>query len=143
MVETMACRKADPALTDALGRHLANRGGVRLALLFGSRARGTATAGSDVDLAVDAPGIALEHLAGELSANLGVTVDVLALQETTIPMLEALVSEGIVVFEARTGLAASWRLRALVELETDLPWYRRMRDAWLDRVANRGFSDGQ
>jgi hypothetical protein len=70
-------------------------------------------------------------------------VDVLALQGTTIPMLEALVNEGVVVFEARAGLAASWRSRALVELETDLPWYRRMRDAWLGRVAERGFSDGE
>jgi predicted nucleotidyltransferase len=143
MLASMGCHEADPALIAALGRHLASRGGVQLALLFGSRARGTAAASSDVDLAVDAPGIALEQLSGDLSASLRVTVDVLALQGTTIPMLEALVREGIVVFEARSGLAARWRSRALIELETDLPWYRRMRDAWLGRVAERGFSDGE
>jgi predicted nucleotidyltransferase len=143
MLATMVQNDADPALTDALGRQLASRSGVQLALLFGSRARGTAAASSDVDLAVDAPGMALEQLSGELSASLKVTVDVLALHGTSIPMLDALVHEGIVVFEARPGLAATWRSRALIELETDLPWYRRMRDAWLNRVAERGFSDGE
>ena len=143
MLPTMAQQDANRGLTDALGTYLASRRGVRLALLFGSRARGTATADSDVDLAVDAPGLPLEELSGELSALLGLTVDVLALRGMIIPLLEAVVRQGVVVFEARSGLAASWRSRALAELETDLPWYRRMRDAWLGRVAERGFANGE
>lgn len=143
MLATMDRGGCRSSLTDALGRYFASRGDIRLALLFGSRARGTATEDSDVDLAVDAPGVPLEELSGELAQLLGLTVDISALREMSIPLLEAVVSEGVVVFGAQSGLAASWRSQALAELETDLPWYRRMRDAWLERVAERGFSDGE
>ena len=49
---------------------------VRLALVFGSRARGTATPTSDVDVAVGAPGIDLLELAALLSRATGLEVDV-------------------------------------------------------------------
>lgn len=126
-----------------LGRALARKEGVRLALLFGSRARGRAQPSSDIDLAIDAPGVDLQALAGALSLELGGEVDIVALRDATIPLLEGLICDGILVHEARPGTAATWRSKALVELETDRPWYRRMRDAWIARVAERGIVDGQ
>lgn len=114
--------------------------GVRLVLAFGSRARGAATPMSDLDLAVSAPGMDLFKLAGELSERLGVEVDVVNLDDENlpIPLLEALVRDSVIVAEAAKGIAASWRTRTVVMLETDRPWYRRMRDAWLARVEERG-----
>jgi hypothetical protein len=48
------------------------------------------------------------------------------------------VREGILAHEARPGAAARWRAQALADLETDAPWFARMREAWLRRVAARG-----
>ena len=62
-----------------LHRALENREDVRLAMLFGSRARGCARPGSDVDLAVEAPGVDLWTLAADLSQAVGLEVDVVDL----------------------------------------------------------------
>jgi predicted nucleotidyltransferase len=115
---------------------------VRLALLFGSEARGTARRDSDVDVAVEAPLAALSQVAAALSARLGVEVDVVRLETANIPLLEALISDGVVLHEAKPGAGALWRSRALAQLETDRPWYRRQREAWIQRVAEHGFSRG-
>jgi predicted nucleotidyltransferase len=122
---------------------LAADGNVRLALLFGSRARGQADDQSDVDIAVDAPDADLWELGARISRTLGVEVDVVPLAPASIPLLEQFVAEAKVIYEAGPGHAASWRARVLSELETDRPWYRRMRDAWLRRVAREGLSDGK
>lgn len=117
---------------------LAEHGGVRLALLFGSWARATAVAHSDVDLAVDAPGIDPLALGSFLTRNLGLVVDIVPLTSASIPMQEALIRDGLVVHESEPGVAALWRSKTLAQLETDRPWYRRMRNAWLKRVAEQG-----
>jgi len=122
----------------ALRAALRPRGDVRLALLFGSQARGEAQASSDIDLAVWAPGVDLLELGAELSTALRQEVDIASLEAPTIPLLEQLIRESIVVHEAIDGTAATWRSRALASLETDRPWYARMRDAWLRRVAEQG-----
>ena len=111
---------------------------VRLALVFGSRARGTATPTSDVDVAVGAPGVDLLDLTAELSRATGLEVDVVDLEHTGVPLLARIVREGVLVHERRPGTAATWRAQALADLETDAPWFARMRDAWLARVAARG-----
>jgi hypothetical protein len=46
--------------------------------------------------------------------------------------------DGVVVYERTPGAGALFRSRTLAMLETDGPWYRRMRDAFLKRVANKG-----
>jgi len=138
----MAPSSAGDDVGAELAEALAQLGGVRLAVLFGSRARGAGREGSDLDLAVAAPGLDLCALAATLTARLGIEVDVVRLEDATIPLLEALIRDGVVVFEGERGAAASWRSRALVELETDLPWYRRMREAWLEHVARGGLGDG-
>jgi predicted nucleotidyltransferase len=122
-----------------IARLLRGRCDVRLVLLFGSRARGTDTAESDVDLAVWAPGVDLLDLAWRVSSALGLEVDVVSLEEPDIPMVEELVASAVVVHEGEPGAAGAWRARALSILELDGPWYARMRDAWLKRVAAGGF----
>lgn len=126
------------AIASRLSAVLRERSEVQLALLFGSQARGSARAASDVDLAVLAHGADLMALAADLARDLGVEVDVVSLEDPAIPLVEELVRDGIVVHEGQPGAGASWRSFALATLETDRPWYARMRDAWLRRVARQG-----
>lgn len=111
---------------------------VELALLFGSQARGAARADSDVDIAVWAPGADLLALGAELGRVLGKDVDVVSLEDPGVPLLEELIRDAVVVFERRPGAAPTWRAHALATLETDRPWFARMRDAWLKTVAAQG-----
>ncbi|MEZ4338330.1 MAG: nucleotidyltransferase domain-containing protein [Sandaracinaceae bacterium] len=128
----------DPSL-EALNTTLAGRDDLRLVLAFGSRARGDATDTSDLDLAVSAPSVDLLALAAELSERLGVEVDVVDLDgDVPIPLLMRLIDESVVVHEGVRHTAAAWRTRTLLALEIDGPWYRRQRDAFLARVAERG-----
>jgi predicted nucleotidyltransferase len=129
--------RTDPTV-QAIREWLRGRLDVRLALVFGSRARGTATPTSDVDVAVGAPGVDLLDLAAELSRATGLEVDVVDLEHAGVPLLARIVREGVLVHERRPGTAATWRAQALADLETDAPWFARMREAWLARVAARG-----
>lgn len=131
----------DPAtaeLIEGIRAALAGRSDVRLALLFGSRARGDHRPDSDVDIAVIAPGLDPTELSAELSTALGLEVDVVPLVDPPIPLQERLVQEAQVVHEGQPGAGASWRTATLLALEIDGPWYRRMRDAFLARVAKTG-----
>lgn len=127
----------------SLAGALQGRADVVLALLFGSEAQGRARSDSDVDVAVIAPGVDLAQLAGDLSSRLGREVDVVDLEDAFVPLLAEVVAHGVVVHEGRSGAAGAWRAHALADLEIDLPWYRRMSDGWLGRVAARGLGDGQ
>jgi predicted nucleotidyltransferase len=127
----------DPAIP-AIRQFLRGRTDVRLAIVFGSRVRGTATPASDVDIAVHAPGVDLLGLAADLSRITGHEVDVVDLEDAGVPMLARIVREGVGGHEATPGALAAWRARALADLETDRPWFARMRDAWLARVAAHG-----
>ena len=129
--------RPDPTV-QAIREFLQGRRDVRLALVFGSRARGTATPTSDVDVAVGASGIDLLGLAADLSRATGLEVDAVSLEDVGVPLLARIVREGVLVHEARRGTAAAWRAQALADLETDTPWFARMREAWLARVAVRG-----
>jgi hypothetical protein len=106
--------------------------------LFGSRARGAARGDSDIDLAVLAPGCDLLQLSAEVSMATGKSVDVVSLERPTIPLLEQIIRDGEVLHEGSPGRAAAWWSCALAMLETDRPWYTRMSDAWLRRVAREG-----
>jgi predicted nucleotidyltransferase len=110
----------------------------RLAVVFGSRARCTAVEASDVDVAVHAPGVDLLGRAADLSRVTGREVDVVALDNAGVALLARIVREGLGVHEPRPSALAAWRAHALADLETDRPWFARMRDAWLARVAARG-----
>jgi predicted nucleotidyltransferase len=141
-LERVSTAVAGSPRINAMGEVLAAFPEVRLALLFGSEAKGTARRDSDVDVAVEAPVGSLGQIAAALSSRLGAEVDVVRLETASIPLLEALIADGIVLHEGKRGAGALWRSRVLAQLETDRPWYRRQRDAWLQRVAKHGFSRG-
>lgn len=130
-------RAIDPAI-EAARAFFHERRDVHLALVFGSRATGRGTSRSDLDIAVVAPGADLFRIAGDLSSAARVEVDLLDLADAGVPLLARIVREGVVIHEARRGAAAQWRAHALADLATDLPWYRRMRDAWLGHLATKG-----
>ena len=123
-------------VAEGLRHSLAGRTDVRLAILFGSTARGTARADSDVDVAVLARDVDPLALARDLSRALGREVQIVDLETVGYPMLRAIVRDGVVVAEHERGCAARWRSHALVDLENDRPWFERMRDAYLDRLAS-------
>lgn len=133
----------DEQLVKNLGSALSSFTELSLALLFGSQATGRADAKSDVDLAVVAPESILPAISAKVSDAVGREVDVVSLGDPTIPLLRELIRDSSVVYEKVPGQGALWRSRTLAQLEIDGPWYDRMRDAWLARVAERGFSDGQ
>jgi predicted nucleotidyltransferase len=126
------------SLVEALQSALRGRADVMVALLFGSLARGAGRPDSDIDIAIVAPGIDWLSLRAELTDKLGREVDIAPLDTAGIPLLENVLRDGIVVHEAYPGAAAIFRSRALATLETDRPWFARMRDAWLQRVAEKG-----
>lgn len=122
----------------ALRSALAQRPDVRLALLFGSVARGVARPDSDLDVAVLGRDLDLPTLAGDLSLAAGREVDVVDLAQAGYPLLRALLRDSVVLHEGAPGAAAGWRTRAILETETDRPWFERMRDAYLKRLAAGG-----
>jgi predicted nucleotidyltransferase len=131
-----------PSIAAVIRTTLAGRADIRVAILFGSQARGVARPDSDVDIAVDAPGVDVLSLGAALARALERDLDVVPLEDATIPLLEHLVRDGIVVHEGFAGAGALWRSQTLATLETDRPWFARMCDAWLSRIKDRGLSHG-
>jgi predicted nucleotidyltransferase len=126
------------ALSQQLRQVLSARGDVALALLYGSRARADAGETSDVDVAVLAPAADLLDVGAQLSQASGLEVDVISLADPGVPLLDELLRDGLLLYEAHPGAYATWRSHVLTDLELDRPWYEHMRDAWLARVAERG-----
>lgn len=118
---------------------LAQNPKVRLGLLFGSVARGQARPDSDVDVALAGEKLDVLAVGAELSAALGVEVDVVELTgETPIPLLRELMREGICIYESAEGAFADWKLVACWRLEDEGPLFDRTARAWLKRVAEQG-----
>ncbi len=135
-------RVATPELESTLRQALATAGNLRLALLFGSEARGTASPDSDVDLAVVGENLDILRLIGTLSTALGREVDVIDLNDAPVALIERVVREGIVMHEGFPGAGALWRAQTLATLETDRPAFARMQNAWLARVQEKGLPHG-
>lgn len=127
--------KAEDPIVESLRRALSGRKDVRLALLFGSRARGRSRPDSDADVAVLGRDLDLLKLTADLSEAAGVEVDVVNLKDPGFPLLNVLLRDGIVLHEGERGAAAAWRSRAWLEAETDRPWFERMRDSFLRHMA--------
>ena len=127
-------KSEDPVIAP-LKQALSGRKDVRLAILFGSRARGKARPESDADVAVLGEGLNLLKLATDLSLAAGVEVDVVSLRDPGYPLLNAVLRDGLLLHEGERGAAAMWRSRAWLQAETDRPWFERMRDAYLRHLA--------
>lgn len=125
------------AILDAVAKVAAAHAGVRVAMVFGSMAKDRTHASSDVDVAIVGHADVLT-IAAEISARVAREVDVVEVSTAAIPLLDAILRDGVVVYERSRGESAAFRSRTLAMLETDRVWYRRMADAWLRRVADRG-----
>ncbi|MGD2115138.1 MAG: nucleotidyltransferase domain-containing protein [Acidobacteriota bacterium] len=132
---------ADRRLLDSIRSVLERHPEVRLALLFGSRARGADGPEADLDLAVELfRGEELDRLGlmAELRAATGLETDVVDVTPGRClgyPLLNALNRDGIAVHAAERHAEAEFRTRALLQLSLDRTWYERMRNAYLDRLA--------
>jgi predicted nucleotidyltransferase len=123
---------------------LAGDAGVELAIVFGSVARGDHSQNSDVDVAVLARSETdLADVSARIAAHVGREVDVVLLRDAGVPLIDAILRDGVVVHEGRAGAGATWWARALMDREVDGPWYARMRDASLRRIAKKGLGHGQ
>jgi hypothetical protein len=89
-------------------------------------------------VALLAPSADLLEIGARLSQACGLEVDAISLTDPGVPLLDELLRDAVVLYEARPGAYATWRSHVLADLELDRPWYERMRDAWLERVAERG-----
>src|SRR6185295_14550156 len=123
-------------LVASLREALRGRQDVHLAILFGSRARGRARPDSDVDLAVQGENLDLLGLARDLSLATRHEVDVVNLaRDVGYPLLNAIARDAIFVHQGRRGAGGRWLSHTLSRLETDRPWYERMRDSYLKKLA--------
>lgn len=124
-----------------LAAALQAHGEVELALLFGSQARGKARPDSDVDVAVVGRAVDTLRLAIELTDALGAQVDVVDLSDDPpFALLMAVLADGVKIHEGRPGAYGRFLSHSLMVLETDLPAYRAMQRAFVQRVAERGLS---
>lgn len=127
-------------LTQTLKATLAGHGGIRLAILFGSRAPGRATANSDLDLAVRAaaPLDAAEKIAliEKLAAATGMPVDLIDLNRVGEPLLGQILKHGVRLTGSDTDYAALLS-RHLFDAADFLPYRNRIlaerRRAWIGR----------
>lgn len=134
----MATPLQPPPEIEQTRRTLLEFPGLDLALLFGSFARGDQRPDSDIDVAVSGASVDPLELSSAIARSTGRDVHVIRLNEASIPLLESLIDDSVVLHEGHAGAAASWRARVLADLELDRPWYARQRDAWLKHVGERG-----
>jgi predicted nucleotidyltransferase len=106
---------------DALRRVLEADARVAYALLFGSRARGSAHAESDVDLAIglrrdtDLSALDLGDLASRLEAAAGRPVDVVLLEDAPPGLAYRIFRDGVVLVERDHRALADRKARAILE----------------------------
>lgn len=125
-------------LTRTLKETLAEHGGIRLAILFGSHATGRATANSDLDLAVrtTAPLDAVEKIAliEKLAASTGLPIDLIDLSHAGEPLLGQILKHGIRLVGSDEDYAILLT-RHLFDAADFLPYRRRIlaerRQSWI------------
>lgn len=106
---------------DGLRQVLAGDSHIDYALLFGSRARGSSHASSDLDIAVGlAAGarftpMALGDLVSRLEQASGATVDLLILDEAPPAVAYRVFRDGCVVFDRNPAALAARKARAVLE----------------------------
>ena len=121
-------------LLKALDRHPH----IRLAMVFGSVARGTARADSDLDLAVDAGrSLSAEErraLIEDLAEVSGRPVDLIDLRTAGEPLLGRIMHDGVMI-RGRKSDRGQWLYRHLIEQADFLPYRNRIlkerRQKWI------------
>ena len=129
-----------PELANTLREALKRYGGVRLAILFGSRATGRATAHSDLDLAVQKSGLlaAADKIAliENLAQATGLPIDLIDLKLAGEPLLGQILKHGVRLLGSDEDYAALLT-RHLFDAADFLPYRRRIlaerRQAWIGK----------
>jgi predicted nucleotidyltransferase len=127
-------------LLDRLRARAAALPEVRLAVLFGSVARGQERKGSDVDLGLlvdpDTPDARLRALI-ELERAAGREVDLVFLDEAP-PLLRFEISrDGVLLRERDEGLWTDFRVKAMLDWWDWAPYAKRIEDASIRRLRER------
>ena len=124
---------------ESLSRALADVSAVRLAVLFGSAARGRADSRSDLDVAVELEGgpEALSRLAVRLSRAAGREVDLVSLREAPPLLRFEIARDGIVIVERTPHAWADFRAKAMIDWWDWAPTARIMHAAALGRLRER------
>ena len=125
-------------LNNRIQQVLAQHGGIRMAILFGSLAKAQATPQSDLDLAIqmDAPLTAEAKMAliGELSQAIGRPVDLIDLRVAGEPLLGQILKHGARLLGSDSDYAELLK-RHLFEEADFMPYRRRIlaerRQAWI------------
>jgi predicted nucleotidyltransferase len=127
-------------LLESLRQRVASLPEVRLAVLFGSTARGEARSRSDVDLglSIDPDTQAIRrHVEAELERAVGRPVDVVYLGESP-PLLRFEISrDGVLLLEREDGLWTDFKARAMVDWWDWAPLAKRIEDAAIRRLRER------
>jgi uncharacterized protein len=129
-----------PELANTLREALKDCGGMRLAILFGSRATGRATAHSDLDLAVQTSALltAADKIAliEKLAQATGLPIDLIDLKLAGEPLLGQILKHGVRLLGSDEDYAALLT-RHLFDAADFLPYRRRIlaerRQAWIGK----------
>ena len=127
-------------LLDRLRERAATLPEVKLAVLFGSTARGQARKGSDVDLGLlldpDTRSVRL-HVEAELGRAAAGETDVIYLNEAP-PLLRFEISrDGVVILERDEGLWTGFKARAMVDWWDWAPYAKRIEEAAIRRLREK------
>ena len=124
---------------EVLERALSEVAGVRLAVLFGSTARGRSRVGSDLDVGVDLEAGAgpLPPLAVRLSRAVGRQVDLVSLGEAPPLLRFEIARDGVVLVERAPYAWADFRAKAMVDWWDWAPTARIMHAAAVGRLRER------
>jgi predicted nucleotidyltransferase len=129
-----------PDLHHTLRQVLAEPGGVRLAILFGSHATGRATPRSDLDLAVQFPApltaTAKIALIEKLAEATGLPIDLIDLRHAGEPLLGQILKHGVRLMGSDEAYAALLT-RHVFDAADFLPYRDRIlaerRQAWIGK----------
>ena len=124
-------------LPDRLRQRAALRPEVRLAVMFGSRARGKPRPGSDVDLGIlldpYSPELRFE-LEAELGRAAGLPVDMVLLDEAPPLLRFEMARGGILLHEREAGSWTDFKARAMIDWWDWAPYHRRIQAGVLRRL---------
>ncbi|HEY0552643.1 MAG TPA: nucleotidyltransferase domain-containing protein [Thermoanaerobaculia bacterium] len=131
-------------LLERLRQHAASLSEVKLAVLFGSTARGQARKGSDVDLGLlldpDTRSVRL-HVEADLARAAQHEVDVVYLNEAPPLLRFEITRDGILIFEREEGLWTLSKVKAMVDWWDWAPIARRINRTMIQHLRER-VSDG-
>jgi predicted nucleotidyltransferase len=147
MVRLMAAHRSATGLEDTI-REICRSQPVQLAYLFGSHARGTADAESDIDVAVLAdPSLSKEQrhalklrlgrALGELLPLDRGEIDVVILQDVPTLLQYNAIRGGKPVFAAHPSVRTAYELNVLNRYDDEQPLLDREAELALDRILSR------